>query len=441
METFIQKDKMMKIKIEKLVNKGYGLGFSDSTPVFVPFTVPNDIITAKINFKKGKVIFAKIDEILQKSKHRIEPNCEVFAKCGGCDWLNISYENQLKYKNEVLKEIFHKIEIVPKICVSPQNFNYRNKCFYPVSTDGQIGMYEKLTHDVITHKDCKIQPSFFDELIVIFKDYLQKSKMKIYDEKTGRGNIRYFGIRHSKATNEILIILVTKNRKMPFTNLLVKKLCEKFPNIVGVIQNINPQKSNVILGKDHKVLFGQNYLSEKIGDCQFRLNYNSFFQVNIGTTKLMYDFVKQNIDECSNVIDAYCGVGSIGIFIADKTEKVFGIEIDKNAVLDAEYNAKINGLKNNQFYCANVENKILDLVSSENVDTIIFDPPRKGLDESFRKKIPHKIKKIVYVSCNPVTQMRDFKDLQNDGFKITKMQAFDMFPQTYHIENVAILER
>ncbi len=442
-----EKNKMIikELKIEKLVYKGLGLGFENSNPVFVSNAVPGDILDVQVISTRRQVSFGKIEKIIKSSPKRIKPDCEVFGKCGGCDWLNISYENQLKYKQEIVEEIFNNVEIgkINKIIASGKE-PYRNKSFFPVTKkDGKpiTGMFESRSHNVIPHKKCSLQPPLFDDICEKIISYIVASKMQIYNERNHSGNIRHIGIRYALGTNEILVILVTRNRKIPFSKQLERILLEAYPNIVGIIQNINPEKTNVILGDDEKILFGRDFINEQIGKTKFKLNYKSFFQVNTKQAEKMYEYAKHAISENSNVIDAYCGVGSIGLYLADKAFKVIGIENNVKAVQNAKENAKLNQIDNCEFVAGYVETELTKILKDNKIDTIIFDPPRKGLDQRIIDNIPSDIKKIVYISCDPMTQVRDVKLMIEKGFVPKMMQSLDMFPHTFHIENIIILER
>ncbi len=435
-----------KLKIEKLVYKGYGLGFNDSNPIFVPYSVPGDVADIEIEYQKKDVFFGKIKDLIERSPYRTEPDCEVFGKCGGCDWLNISYEKQLEYKQLIINEIFRNISTgqLKKITASPQKKYYRNKSFFPISEiqpQPVIGMFERKSHTVIKHQHCRLYPPIFAKIIEKFLSYMKAANVQVYNERTGKGTARHLGIRYSKNTGDILVVLVTKSRKLPFSKQLVRTLTEEFPEIVGIVQNINPKKTNTILGNENKLLFGRDHIFEKIGKNKYKLHSSSFFQVNSGIAEQMYDFVRSNIGSNNEIIDAYCGVGSIGILVADKAAEVVGIENNKFAVQDAVVNTKLNKVENCYFITGEVEQELPILCRKEKFDTIIFDPPRKGLDEHLIKSLPDNIRKIIYISCNPTTQARDAKLLLEKGFKITLMQPFDMFPHTYHIENVLVLER
>jgi 23S rRNA (uracil1939-C5)-methyltransferase len=435
-----------KLKIEKLVYKGYGLGFNDSNPIFVPYSVPGDVADVEIEYQKKDVFFGKIKELIKRSPYRIEPDCEVFGKCGGCDWLNIPYDKQLEYKQLIINEIFRNVEVkkINEILSSPLQEYYRNKSFFPISeiqSQPVIGMFERKSHKVISHQHCRLYPPIFAKIIESFLSYMKAANVPVYNERTGKGTARHLGIRYSKATGDILVVLVTRSRKLPFSKQLVRILTTEFPDIVGIVQNINPKRTNTILGDENKLLFGRDHIFEKIGKKKYKLHSSSFFQVNSGIAEQMYDFCRAHIDKNDKVIDAYCGAGSIGIFVVDKTAEVVGIENNKFAMQDAVANAKLNKVENCRFIEGDVEQELPILCRKEKFDTIIFDPPRKGLDDHMIKFLPDNIKKIIYISCNPTTQVRDAKLLLEKGFKIILMQPFDMFPHTYHIENVLVLER
>ena len=436
--------KISQLKIEKLVFKGYGLGFDHHTPVFVSNTVPGDVVEVTLDYRKGDCLFASISEIVSPSPERIAAGCEVFGTCGGCDWLTLTYQDQLKYKQIITDEIFHKISVekVLPICGCAFPDFYRNKGFFPVSQQNGIpivGMYAKKTHDVIPHEHCLLHPEMFDRIIEVFRQYLMASRLPVYDEKTGHGNIRHLGIRYSATSGELLIVLVTKSRKLPFSHQLVRVLQENFPNLTGVVQNINPHSTNVILGEEDKIIFGRDHIFTELAGKRFKLNYKSFFQINEQTAKNLIEFIRTEVS--GNILDAYCGVGSIGIALADQAEKVIGIENNPAAVNDATRNAEINLLSNCHFICDDVEQKLPEICQKEQINTIIFDPPRKGLAASIITKLPPQITKIIYISCDPKTQARDVEKLISSGFVAGSRRAFDMFPHTYHIENVVILER
>nr|MBC8415710.1 23S rRNA (uracil(1939)-C(5))-methyltransferase RlmD [Candidatus Cloacimonadota bacterium] len=363
-----------KLKIEKLVYKGYGLGFNDSNPIFVPNSVPGDVVNVEIEYQKKDVFFGKIKELIERSPYRIESDCEVFGKCGGCDWLNIPYEKQLEYKQSIINEIFRNISVgqIKKITASSQQEYYRNKSFFPISevqAQPVIGMFERKSHTVISHQHCKLFPPIFAKIIESFLSYMKLANVPVYNERTGKGTARHLGIRYSKTTGDILVVLVTRSRKLPFSKQLVRTLTEEFPEIVGIVQNINPKKTNTILGNENKLLYGRAHIFEKIGKKKYKLHSSSFFQVNSGIAEQMYDFCRVHIDKNDKIIDAYCGVGSIGIFVADKAAEVIGIENNIFAVQDAVANTKLNKVENCSFIKGDVEQELPTLCRKEKFNT------------------------------------------------------------------------
>lgn len=432
------------LKIEKMVFRGYGLGFHNSSPIFVRNCVAGDIVDVQIIHKKKDVQFADVIKVVEASTARVKPMCAEFETCGGCDWQQIDYPMQLKFKEDIIREIFGRIhpEII-EIQASPKINGYRNKMFLPVSIESGIpiaGMFAKQSHRVVPHFNCNLQPEFFDELVEDILKYMKAAKVSVYDEKSGKGLVRHIGIRYGFNTDDLMVVLVTKSRKLPFSNQLIRILTDKYPNLKGIVLNINPTNTNVILGNDEKIIYGENSITEKIGEKLYKIHYRSFFQVNSGLTEKLYEFVKEQVKAGDKVIDAFSGAGTIGIYLSDRAEKVFCIESNTNAHADAKHNGEVNKAKNCEFICGNVEDVLPQLVVKEEPDLIVFDPPRKGLEADTIEKIAL-IPKIVYVSCNAMTQKRDIERLLKRGYKIKLIKPFDMFPHTYHMENVIVLEK
>ncbi|MFO7896459.1 MAG: 23S rRNA (uracil(1939)-C(5))-methyltransferase RlmD [Candidatus Cloacimonadales bacterium] len=433
------------IKIEKVVFRGLGLGFDADGAIFVNSAYPGDILDLQVFRQKKNTRFAEISKIVEASPLRRQANCEVFGDCGGCDWLDINYSDQLALKQEIVGEVFAQQGEINAIIGSAQTEHYRNKSFMPLARQAgeiRIGMFQKRSHFVVAHQNCQIQPQIFDQIASEFMAYVKASKIKIYDEKTGKGNLRHLGFRINNNQAQVLVILVTKNRKLPFSRQLVSTLTQKFPQISGIIQNINPEAGNVILGGSEKILFGSEYLQDKIGEIEYRLHYRSFFQINHDTTEKLYNYLAQQIEVSEVIIDAYCGVGTIGLYLAAKAAQIYGIESNAAAVSDAQYNQELNNLQNCQFQVGLVEDKLQEICQTQQIDSIIFDPPRKGLDAKIIDILAQqKIAKIIYVSCNPMTQKRDLELLLKLGYQLESIQPFDMFPQTWHIENVLVLRQ
>ncbi len=435
-----------KLKIVKPVFGGYGLGFWEGQSVFVPSALPGDVIDVRVKYTKKKSIFAEIEKYHEHSKDYVQPECSSFPNCGGCNWANLAYNTQIDYKTTIIRELFRDIDFtVESVTPSPVEKCYRNKSFMPVggtTSAPLIGMFEGQTHNVIEHEECLLHPNIYNEVVDVVKRYIVSAKVKIYDEEKQMGQIRHVGVRYSKQTDEMLVVLVTKSGKLPFTKQLVSLLTEKFPQIKGIIQNINSSIGNKILGNKDKILFGVPFLKERLLNKLFRVNYKSFFQVNTKQAEQMLQFVAEYLTKNSIIIDAYCGTGSIGIALSDYCSRVIGIETVAEAVEDARNNAKLNNLTNCDYYCGEVEAILPELLKKVTPDTIIFDPPRKGMTSSIIEATSNLgIRRVIYVSCNPSTQHRDLKQFITNGYRILAIQPFDMFPYTWHIENIVILEK
>ncbi|MBN2829259.1 MAG: 23S rRNA (uracil(1939)-C(5))-methyltransferase RlmD [Candidatus Cloacimonetes bacterium] len=435
-----------KLVIEKPVFGGYGLGFHEGHAVFVPNALIGDIVRVKIKYSKKGSLFGDIEDYIEHSPDYTKPICEVFGRCGGCNWLNLPYLKQLEYKTTIVKEILHELDFpIKAVQGSPVSNFYRNKSFLPISgssKEPKIGMFAGQTHDVIEHETCMLHPKVFDDIADLIKAYIIKANVSIYDEVSGKGTLRHLGIRYSERTGQIIVILVTKTKKLPFTKQLVHLLQENVKNLVGVVQNINNDPGNRIMGSEDIVLYGVPYIEEELMGKSFRLHYQSFFQVNTSQAEAMLKFAAKFLQSESILVDAFCGTGSIGIALSEYCRKVIGIETVTQAVDDARENAKRNKIPNCKYYCGTVEHLLPQIIKSSSPDIIIFDPPRKGLDaQTVQLIVDSTIPRIIYISCNPSTQVRDLKLMVKAGYRLVEMQAFDMFPHTWHIENVAYLER
>lgn len=428
--------------IEKVVYGGIGICSFNNIKVFVPYTAPDDNLIVKVKNKKHNYWLADIKKIITPSPVRIEPQCQYYTVCGGCSLQHISYQSQLKIKTEYVLESLRRIghiniEKYPNITPSVP-FHYRNKTQFPLGRDGlklKIGFYQQGTHRVVDIKKCLLHPPIFDDIRWIIKQNLKQTKASIYNESNHTGNLRHLIIRQGTKTNEILIVFVTR------TNLLNQRIYDslpkKFNNIIGIIQNINPERTNRILGKKNKILFGRDYNFECILDKKFKISVNSFFQINTFQTENIVKTLRKFIGSPKNLLDLYCGVGLFSISLADKCQRVIGIELEKQAINDAIENLKINNINNVEFICGPVEKVIQNF---SDVDTVIIDPPRKGCSNDFLLYISKlKPKQIIYISCNPTTLARDLAVLAGNGYQIAELELFDMFPQTFHVESMVKL--
>jgi 23S rRNA (uracil1939-C5)-methyltransferase len=462
------------LSIEKVAMHGYGIGYHEGKTVFVPFTMPGDCVNVQIRIEKSKVIFGTVLEYIDASELGIIPACDAFGgehPCGGCDWLMAPYRTQVYWKTELIKEVFGQLgcaELVGKTVGSPQTQFYRNKSFLPVGMVSEtpdrmqgdeyppaqqmdiyaakqkqisFGMFERYSHSVIPHRQCLLQPPVMDAILNEIMAFAHTVKLEAYDEASHNGVLRHVGIRTNQAGDEIVIILVTRTARFPFTNQLVRNLTTSFPAIVGIIQNINRNVGNVIMGTEDKLLYGTAYLHESIGQTRYRIHYQSFFQINAGTTALLYKHLLSCLSPEDCVLDAYCGIGSIGLFIAPAVKHVVGIEEFAPAIADAEYNQHLNGISNAVFQIGKVEDILPAMMEQHSFTTVILDPPRKGVERSaLEALVKHQIPQIIYVSCNPMTVARDIRILLENGYTVCDIQPFDMFPQTWHIETVVRLQ-
>lgn len=435
--------------------KGNGVGRIEDFVVFVNGAVEGDVVNAKITKVKKTYGDAQITKILKPSSHRIEPECEVYKKCGGCSFLQIDYDFQLEVKEKFLKEALQKIgkfDIeklqIGKIIRAEEPLFYRNKIIQPVGLEGEkviSGFYRQNSHKIVDFKKCYIQPKVTNEIVNCIKSWATKSKIPIYNEENKSGILRNIFLRTNAEQTEVVVCLVTKGKKLPFWKTLLQELTSKFPEVVGLVQNFNSTEGNNVLSEEFNTLWGQDYIFETLGETKFKVSIGSFFQVNTAQTVLLYDLVKEfcNLSGTEKLLDVYCGLGSIGIYLADQVEEVVGVEVSSQAIKDADLNADLNNFENCDFYCGKVEEVLPQLLEQEkHFEVIVVDPPRKGLSaETIEVISDFEPQKIVYVSCNPTTLARDLKIFTEKDFVIKKIVPVDLFPQTHHCEAVCLLEK
>lgn len=414
---------------------GEGVVKEDNFPVFVPYALEGETIEYKVVKVLKNHAFGKLLKVIKPSVHRVEPVCDCFYRCGGCSLLHISYDKQLELKKSNVISCMKKysginVEVNDVVPCS-QTFTYRNKAQYPVA-DGVCGFYAPRSHDIIPLEDCKIQNPT-DKLII--KTVL--AYIKISNEP-----IKHIYTRYGKS--ECMVVLVSKSAKLKNHKILIEKLLELNCNISSVILNVNPDDTNVILGKKNITLYGKDTITANIGDLEFDISPLSFFQVNSVQTKVLYDTAKKLADfkDTDNILDLYCGTGSIGLYMSDSVKGVLGVEIVSDAVENAKSNAKKNNIDNAEFVCGPAEDLLPDIVKKHGqIDAVILDPPRKGCDESLLKCLLNTdIKKIVYISCNPATLARDISIL-SEKYTPSPVTPVDMFPHTSHVECVVCLEQ
>lgn len=429
--------------------EGEGIFKIDNMAVFAPMVIKGEKVKLKILKVNKKFAFAKAVEILEKSENREEPMCPVYGKCGGCNLMHVSYDYQKQIKKHRVETCLRKenIDVNVENCVGMGiPYSYRNKVQYPVTVDRDgkniIGFYTKRSHNIIANKECYIQDEVCDKIAKNIFAKLEECKLKGYNEVTKVGDIRHIIVRRGYYTNEVMCVLVTKKENTKNIIELVNKILEDNANIKTIVQNINEKEDNKILGDKNKVLYGKGYIEDYIGDRKYKISASSFYQVNPVQTEFLYDTVKEyaNLSGEEIVLDMYAGVGTIGIYLADKAKKVYGIEIVEEAVKMANETIKENEINNCEYICGDAGERLKEILEdNKNIDVTVVDPPRKGLDDlAIETLLNTNSKKIVYVSCNPATLARDLKKLE-EKYNIEKVQPVDMFPQTSHVETVVLL--
>lgn len=428
----------IELTVDKIVYGGDGIGQYNGIKVFIPYSAPQDHLLVSIKEKKKDYWVGQIEKVLKPSPFRIEPLCHHFSSCGSCHFQHINYDYQLVLKkllaNETLQRVGKIFLPVKNPLKAPAIWHYRNKTQLPLAPPLKIGYFQRRTHRVIDITKCFLHPVTFDQIKDFIKNSIKESET-VYDERTHKGNIRHLILRQGVYTQDILVIIVTKENNLKPS--VYQELTKTFPNIVGVVQNLNPAKTNRILGDKFIKLVGQDFYYEKLLNKKYRISAGSFFQVNTLQTETLINQVLTYLSPkpSDRVLDLFAGVGTFSIIIADSVAKITGIEINQSAIFDATENLKINRLKNVELICATVEEGITKF---QKVDAIILDPPSKGCTKELLEKIATiKPSRIVYVSCNLATLARDLTFLDQLGYETIDISLVDLFPQTYHIETVA----
>lgn len=394
--------------------------------------------------------YPSLKRVLTKSEERIENGCPFQSECGGCQFQHVNYEYELKLKKDYLTDLFKGFKQIKNIDIIPMEKpkEYRNKSImtYKLSKSKKVvcGFYEEYSHRLVTVTNCSLQSKQANIVIDALNKVLSKNKIMPYDEKTRTGTIRHVYIRNGFSTNEIMLVIITNGEMFPGRNNVIKDLSKLNLGITTIVQNYNSRDTSIVLGDKERILYGPGFIYEKVGDYKFKISSKSFFQVNTEGMQLLYNKALElsKIEKTDLVIDAYCGVGTISIFASKYAKKVFGIELNKQAVVDAKLNARINNINNVEFICDDATNYMTHLAQfKEKIDVVLMDPPRDGSTKQFINAIGHlKPKKVVYISCNPITLKRDLFDFFDNDYVVKEIVGTDMFPRTVHIECVALLE-
>lgn len=449
-----RKNDLVTLKIEDCGIDGEGIGKADGFTVFVKDAVIGDTVTAKIIKAKKNYGYGRLMEVQKPSPYRVEPKCAFARQCGGCQLQALSYEQQLVFKENKVRGHLERIGGFNDIPMEPiigmdELYHYRNKAQFPVgrNKEGKIitGFYAGRTHTIIENRDCALGVPVNKEILDKVISYMEENHVEPYEETTGKGLVRHVLIRYGFFTGEVMVCLIVNGKKLPREERLVKSLTE-IPGMKSITLNVNTKRNNVILGETLRLLWGQMYITDKIGEISYQISPLSFYQVNPYQTQKLYvkalEYAGLTGEE--TVWDLYCGIGTISLFLAQKAKFVRGVEIVPQAIEDARRNATANGIKNAEFFVGKAEEVLPQEYEKNGVyaDVIVVDPPRKGCDEKLLDTIlKMQPKKVVYVSCDSATLARDLKYLCKEGYQLEKVCPVDQFGMTVHVETVVLLSQ
>lgn len=448
----VQQGKNYDIRIERLGTSGEGVGRYDNFTVFVPNALPGEQVSARVEEVKKTYACARIMEIRVASADRVRPRCEIYSDCGGCQLQHLSYEAQLTAKRLQVVDAMTHIGKLPHVPVketlgAASPWNYRNKMQFPVGIhQGQIvvGCFAQGSHRIIDTEDCHIQREGNNALANAVRDIVTKLRIPVYNEDTHRGILRHIVGRVGQG-DELMAVIVTAAKELPRKKELIRMMRERLPQLVSIQQNIQTYRNNVVMGRDTVLLWGKPTIRDTLGKLSFHISPRSFFQVNTAQAAVLYEQALQYADlhGTETVIDAYCGTGTITLFLAQRAWNVYGIEIVRPAILDARKNARDNGIKNAEFIVGDTT-AVMPSLYRQGVrpDVVVVDPPRAGCTPTVLKTFANmKPRRIVYVSCNPATLARDLAIMKTLGYEAREIQPVDLFPQTSHVETVVLMSR
>ena len=465
------KNQIVTITIEDVGNDGEGIGKYEGYTLFVKGALPGDVATVKVLKAKKTYGYAKVEEVITPSPDRVEPKCPVAGRCGGCQLQHLSYERQLAYKADKVKNCLLRIggideerlnAVTEPIIGMEEPFYYRNKAQYPVGVnkDGSpvMGFYAGHSHNIIDCTDCAIQEPVNAVILPVIKQFMQEKNITAYNEESGKGLLRHVLTRVGFHTKEVMVCLIINGRKFPGIEELAFRVAKAVEDkaackgasytLKSFCLNVNTEKTNVILGQEILPVYGDNYITDYIGNVKYRISPLSFYQVNPKQTVKLYEKALEYAQLTGNEVvwDLYCGIGTISLFLAQKAKRVYGVEIVPQAIEDAKINSKINKLNNAEFYVGAAEDvmpaKYKESAGTMKADVICVDPPRKGCEESLLDTVvAMEPKRIVYVSCDPATLARDVKYLEEKCYKLERVCPVDQFGHTGHVETVCLLSK
>jgi len=458
MEIPIKKNETYIVDIIDQGYEGEGIAKIDGYTIFIQGAIKKERCKILILKTTTSHAYGKILEIIESSENRVETECSTYGQCGGCSLRHMNYEATLNLKREIVQNLVDKtlknrLEVKSTIGMK-EPYHYRNKAQYPIGYDKQgniiTGVFANRTHHIIPMQACQIQHPVSEYLAKLVVKFLKENKISAYQEENNKGVFRHVVIKIGKRTKEVMCIFVVNEKNIPkerdLVNYLLQNFEQEYPEyaLKTIVKNINTKNTNVILGNQNVILYGDGYIYDRLGDYTFKISPMSFYQVNPTQTELLYDkaITVADIQKEDIVLDLYCGIGTIGIYASKFAKQVYGIEIIEQAIVDAKENAKENKIENIEFICGDVEQALSDLLDNKKVqpNVIFVDPPRRGLDNTtIQNIIKVQPQKIVYISCNPATMVRDLKKLE-DKYEINEIQPVDMFSFTSHVECVSVLK-
>ena len=452
----MKKDDVIEVKIEDMGVDGEGIGKADGITLFIKDAVIGDVVQAKIMKMKKSYGYARLLEVLTPSPYRVEPKCPVSRPCGGCQLQALSYDKQLEFKENKVRNNLKRIGGFTDIPMEPiagmkEPYHYRNKAQFPIGRDkdGKLtaGFYAARTHSLIPVDECYLGAKINEPILGKILQIMEQEHIEPYDEKTHTGLVRHILIRFGFTTKEIMVCFILNGKKLPKQEKFIAALTE-IPGMTSISVNRNEKDTNVIMGEKTITIWGSDYITDYIGDIKYQISPQSFYQVNPAQTKVLYEKALEyaGLTGTETVWDLYCGIGTISLFLAQKAKKVFGVEIVPQAIADAKKNAALNDITNVDFFVGKAEEVYPSYVSEHKeeakAEVIVVDPPRKGCEESLLSTIVSMApERIVYVSCDSATLARDLKYLCGHGYELKRVQAVDQFCQTGHCETVVLLSK
>ena len=439
-----------------IISEGYqgeGIAKLQGFPIFIPGALRGEKVKIKIVKLTKNHGFGKLLDIVEPSEKRVTPVCSLYKRCGGCQLQHMSYQEQLVFKRNRVKDCLERIGKIKEALIHDtlgmeESLRYRNKVQLPVGIEkGEpiIGFYAPRSHEIINLQQCYIQHEAGDDVVQLTKDWMKEFAISAYDEKTKTGILRHVMIRKGFKTGEVMVVLVTNTEKLPHKDEFIRMVTEKIAGVKSIIQNINNKATNVVLGLKNITLWGSDTITDYIGEFKFEISPLSFFQVNPYQTEVLYKKALEYADLSGEetVFDAYCGTGTISLFLAQKAKKVYGVEIIAEAIENAKKNARLNNINNAEFFVGEAEVIIPQLIKEgKKAEFVVVDPPRKGCEKSLIHAIADmQPNRVVYVSCDPATLARDLRIFEDLGYSTVEVQPVDMFAHTAHVETVVLMSR